>query len=360
MTPFSSTTHPDRYLTAIENLSRKIDFDFCDSKGGTGYVIFGTHKILERRVAVKFYDCVPNVSAEPRQLARFDHPNILAVDDAEAVDETTAFFVTPYCDGGDLDDYLQSKSLSTNTAVDAVMSIATGVSYLHGEGYIHRDLKPQNIFILDGNKPVIGDFGSVVAQDCKGSSISLTKHSLLYRPPEDISGNTFYREGDIYQLGIILFQLLGGYLPYNETHWLNRKEGEEYKNLSAPDNQLFANSILEKKILKNKLLDFSTLPPWTSSKLQRVIRRCTNTDYQQRFDSVSDFRIALHNLKPELRDWKREGDWAICSGTKTQYRAYLGENSRVQKRFKSDWRNVNGFEGDTAEDAVIFISGTIS
>jgi len=125
--------------------------------------------------------------------------------------------MTPFCAAGDLDEVMTGRKFGPVEAVDVLCQLAGGASFLHGSGYLHRDLKPSNVFAVEADRYVIGDFGSVVPLNAQGYAQSLTQHSLLYRPPEVVTTRRSYRESDIYQLGVILFQLLGGQLPYEET-----------------------------------------------------------------------------------------------------------------------------------------------
>ncbi|WP_432444184.1 protein kinase domain-containing protein [Rhizobium leguminosarum] len=107
-------------------------------------------------------------------LAKLEHENILQVYHAAAIDDDYAYFATRFCPDGDLDHLIAKGPIAILRAIDIVMQISAGVSFLHGNNYLHRDLKPLNIF-CDTGKFVVGDFGSVVQCDENGYARTLTR-----------------------------------------------------------------------------------------------------------------------------------------------------------------------------------------
>lgn len=210
---------PDIVKDALRELEKHISFNKVSDKGQNGHVLFGENKVLSRKDVVKLYYWENGDHAEPELLAKLDHPNILKVYHAASIDSDWAYYTTKYCEGGDLDSVLSSGPMNLHRAVNLTMMVASGVSFLHSNGYLHRDLKLENVY-LDGERAVIGDFGSVAPCDAQGYCKTWTRHSLLYRPPEAIVTNEHYKVSDVYQLGLMLFQLLGGLLPYEERDWV--------------------------------------------------------------------------------------------------------------------------------------------
>ena len=172
------------------------------------------------------------------------------------------------------------------------------------KGYLHRDLKPSNVFCVSEDRFVIGDFGSVVARNDQGYAETKTRHSLLYRPPEELAEHRSYEQGDVYQLGLVLFQLLGGRLPYEEAEWLSAKELTKYDALEGVERQLFATGIIEEKIARGKIADLSTLPCWVPSNLVSVVRRCSQTNREKRFESAAALIAKLNNIRGGLPNWR--------------------------------------------------------
>jgi serine/threonine protein kinase len=329
---------PEAIQAKALELSGSIEFNKSITKGANGHVLIGTNKILDRAVVVKFYYWGGGDHAEPALLAALNSDHVLKVFDAAAINEEDAYFMTPFCEGGDLDDELENSKFGPLQAIDVILQIASGLSYLHGSGYLHRDLKPSNIFCASDNKYLIGDFGSVVVQNAEGYAQTLTRHSLLYRPPEELALKRSFRQGDIYQLGMVLFQLLGGYLPYDERVWLTSKQQKLYDAKAGFEQQLYATSAIEDRISKGKVLDFSSLPPWVPKSLMTVIRRACAVDYKKRYAATADFCSILNNLRSKAPDWRIGGD-VVLHRPKKQIRVVSAvKGLLIEKRINGGWR----------------------
>ncbi len=221
---------PPDIKTKLLDLSNTISFTKHIQKGANGYLFFGFNKLLGKKVAVKFVDWSddPDYNTEPGYLASLDCDNVVKIYDATLICDIYACFITPYHSNGDLGDRIRSGDISIRESIDLTIDILSGLSHLHSNGLMHRDLKPENIFISDDNKAVIGDFGSVKKIPEDNIAIPGSRHSLIYRPPESVLSNEYGLLGDIYQVGIVLYQLLGGFLPDVEIDWLNKKQQKEY------------------------------------------------------------------------------------------------------------------------------------
>lgn len=345
---------PDIVKDALRELEKHILFNKVSDKGQNGQVLFGENKVLSRKDVVKLYYWENGDHAEPELLAKLDHPNILKVYHAASIDSDWAFYTTKYCEGGDLDSVLASGPLNLRHAVDLTMMVACGVSFLHSNGYLHRDLKLENVY-LDGERAVIGDFGSVAPCDAQGYCKTWTRHSLLYRPPEAIVTNEHYKVSDVYQLGLMLFQLLGGSLPYEERDWLGVKQQTEYDALvSKCDKGVYATKIIEEKISKGRILHMDTLPIYVPKPLVSFIRTATRVDRNGRHKSVSDFISALNNMQRRIPDWRREGDHIVLYRPKKRIRLLSsGGNFSIEKDLGNGWKRQHGLKPATMRDAVI-------
>jgi serine/threonine protein kinase len=154
---------PKEIRQALKELSKNIQFTKEVEKGCNGYLFFGKNKILGTEVAVKFYywGNDKKYHAEPRNLAAIESDNILAIHAASLIDNDWAYFVTPYCQHGDLDNYIDATTFGNLGAIDLVSGALSGLSYLHANRLLHRDLKPSNIYLNDNKQAIIGDFGSL-------------------------------------------------------------------------------------------------------------------------------------------------------------------------------------------------------
>lgn len=356
--PVDFSILPDSCARVAVELSRRIEFEKIHEKGATGYILIGRNRTLNRRVVVKFYPRRGNSHVEPRLLADLASDHVLKVDDAASIDEEGAYFIAPFCENGDLDDLIQRGNIGIQKSVDFIIDIAKGASFINGKGYIHRDLKPSNIFCDEKNKLIIGDFGSIVRASGDGYADVVSEHTIIYRTPEEISSSRAYVQGDVYQIGILLFQLLGGYLPYDEKSWLNQKELIEYSKLSGYHRQIYANEIIKKKILAGRLLDYGSLPPWCPKSLIAIIRRCCKVDWADRFANVSDLMVKLHNIRSALPDWRLEPIPTLYRNGKKFQIIQKNNNINIERMVGAGvWRAVRTVNPTSLEEAVAISEG---
>ncbi len=352
--PFDLGVLPENVRPTVKRLQEAITFSDNITKGANGFVLIGHNRLLDRMQVVKIYYWGGGLHVEPALLAALESPHVLKVDSAEAIDEDDAFFITRYCAGGDLDDQLALRSFGPREAIDALLQIAAGVSYLHGQGYLHRDIKPSNLFCNDDGSWVIGDFGSVVKMNEHGFASTQSKHSIIYRPPEDFDDNVkYYRQGDVYQLGMVLYQLLGGRLDYDVDCWLTAVQIKHRETLDDIEAQVFAQSCIQRLIQKGKVLDLDTLPPVVPEHLKRLLRSACRLDYNRRPQTVADLISTLNNLRKRTFDWR----WADHSyQLETKQRSFRlvksGEALQVEKRVGGGWKTQHGLRFTDTLEAV--------
>jgi serine/threonine protein kinase len=202
---------PAEVTEELGRLNEHYDAFEENDRGANGYLFFARNRITQQDVAIKFYSGQPGREHdEPRQLATIVSPNVLPILDARHVSEEWAFFVTPRCREGDLDDLIASGP-SIHRGLDVALGVCRGVSAIHANGMLHRDLKPANV-VIEGGVPRIADFGSVKKLAVGCLDTTATRHSVLYRPPESFGSNRYDLKGEVYQLGLVTYQLLGGTL----------------------------------------------------------------------------------------------------------------------------------------------------
>ncbi len=351
--PYDIAALPANLQPIAARLGESITFSDIIEKGANGHILIGHHRLLNRMVVVKFYYWGDGVHIEPATLARLESAHVLKVDHAEAIDKDDAFFITRYCSAGDLDDELATRTFGPVEAIDALLQFGAGVSYLHGEGYVHRDLKPSNLFVTDNGNRVIGDFGSVVQIGEEDSANSLSKHSIIYRPPEDFVGNRFYRQGDIYQLGMVLYQLLGGELPYEIENWLTPQQIAEGRNLDEFDRQAFYNSVVEGRIRKGKILKLDSLQDYVPDALKRVIRKACHLDKDNRYPTAADFLATINNIRRRVFDWRVDDGILTLRDCNRTYRIVPFRNQfHVEKQVAAGWRRQRELTSETRADAI--------
>jgi formylglycine-generating enzyme required for sulfatase activity len=198
-------------------------------RGGMGTVYLAHDTQLERDVALK----IPHFAAgespevahrfyrEARALARFDHPNICPVYDVGQV-AGVPFLTMPHVEGRSLVELVTDPPLPQRQAAEVVCTLARALAEAHARGIIHRDLKPSNVLIKPRRELVIMDFGLARRVEAGDSRLTQTGAILgtpAYMAPEQVVGDIVAQGPgcDIYSLGVILYELLTGRLPFVGT-----------------------------------------------------------------------------------------------------------------------------------------------
>ena len=196
-------------------------------KGGMGSVYLAHDTQLDRQVALKiphFHsddgpDILERFYTEARSAAALSHPNLCPVHDVGELDGI-AYLTMAYIEGRPMSAYVDpEKPLPQRQGAAVVRKLALALQEAHKHGVIHRDLKPDNVMINQRNQPVIMDFG--LARQVKRGDIRLTQTGDLmgtpaYMSPEQVEGDpqAMGTSCDIYSLGVILYELLTGHLPF--------------------------------------------------------------------------------------------------------------------------------------------------
>jgi serine/threonine protein kinase len=312
-----------------------IIIDRYSDTGSNGELYFGLqNNIFKERVALKFYYCGKTdlFHKEPQILRSIEHPNILKVLDAKRISDLHAYFLTPEINGGDLEKYMESHELDTHFCISIVKDILKGLSEMHKSTnrILHRDIKPNNILISNVDQSaIIADFGSIKHIPSKQTSISASRNSMVYRPKESVLHNEYNFQSDIYQTGIVLFQLLGGHFPKSMAGWLSPKElAKSLKIEGSFDKQVFMERIIDNLIVKGKLLNLESLPPYIDKTLKTLIKRATNPDLNKRFSSAAEFFTALAKYKATSINWLKNSD-IILAQKNNGYSYRIIEDNKV-------------------------------
>ncbi len=185
--------------------------------GGFGTVYLAEDTWIDKRVAIK----VPHkqnldfgeLLREPRLLASLNHPNIVTVSTAEKQDGVF-FIVMEYVPGETLETIVVERgALELNVALDYTCQIANAVEHAHRQGVIHRDLRPANVFVTDRGLLKVGDFGTSRFLEIAAHGTTVIG-SPPYMAPEQFEGRAVFAS-DLYSLGITMYQMLTGDLPYD-------------------------------------------------------------------------------------------------------------------------------------------------
>jgi len=258
--------------------------------GGMGEVYRANDSRLNRDVAIKVLSGL--LSADPERMQRFEtearaaaalnHPNILAVYQMGTY-ARVPYLVTELLEGSTLTQILKRGPLPLRKAIQYGVQIAHGLAAAHEKGVIHRDLKPDNVFITKDGRVKIVDFGLAKLVPTQAApthhSPTLTEPGVVlgtagYMSPEQVRGLTVDHRSDIFTFGAILYEMVMGRQTFQRP--------TSADTISA--------------ILNEEPLSISQISPDTPLALERVVRRCLEKNAEQRFQSASDLAFALEAL----------------------------------------------------------------
>src|SRR5713226_4425077 len=196
-------------------------------EGGMGVVYLAERKDLGTEVAIKVLRDAwlsparrERFASEQRTLAQLNHPSIARLYDAATLDDGTPYFVMEYVEGVPLTEYCRTQKCSIEERLRLFRSVCEAVEHAHGHAVIHRDLKPSNILVKSDGSVRLLDFGIAKQLESLDLSVDQTMTGLrlitpAYAAPEQIRGDRVGINTDVYSLGVILFELLTGELPFD-------------------------------------------------------------------------------------------------------------------------------------------------
>ncbi|MEM4725078.1 MAG: serine/threonine-protein kinase, partial [Candidatus Hadarchaeum sp.] len=218
----------------------KVEIQKLLGRGGMAEVYLGRHTTLNRPVAVKVLmshlsqddNLLNRFTAEAQAVAALRHPNIVQVFDFDVIDDRP-YIVMELLDGPSLKDYLRDLRkaggrLPERTIARLIASLASALDYAHARRIVHRDIKPANVILraesgpIDSSKPlssdvepVLTDFGVARIADTGTQTASgVIIGTPAYMSPEQASGRPTDHRSDIYSLGVMLYEMLSGKLPF--------------------------------------------------------------------------------------------------------------------------------------------------
>ena len=254
-------------------------------EGGMANVYLAQDTFLDRKVAVKVLrgdlandeKFIRRFQREAYNASSLSHPNIVEMYDV-GEDNGTYYIVMEYVEGRTLKQLLKKRgNLTTPEVVDIMLQLTDGIAYAHDKYIIHRDLKPQNIMISDDGKIKITDFGIAVAlNSTQLTQTNSVMGSVHYLPPEQASGKGSTIKSDIYSMGIMLFELLTGKLPF---------KGENAVEIAL-------------KHMKDDIPSAKKLNSSVPQSLENIVMRATAKNPKNRYDDVKemydDLKVCLN------------------------------------------------------------------
>ena len=256
-------------------------------EGGMSVVYLCRHRVLDRLVAVKVLHehlsrnekVKERFITEAKLMSKLDHPNVIKVTDFLTFSNRVGF-VMEYIDGRALDDIIGREvgPIPFEKALPIFNQVLDGVAYAHSNGVIHRDLKPSNVLVTSTGVAKITDFG--IAKLLGGGSKTKTGTQLgtiCYMAPEQIvSSKDVDKRADIYSLGLTLYEMLAGRLPFDKE--------EDTTEFSV------MNSIINGNIPDPR--DFYPhIPQWLVS----VVMKACSVNKEDRYNSCEEFQNALNS-----------------------------------------------------------------
>lgn len=272
-------------------LDGKFKLEEVLGRGGMGVVYRGTEKCSGRRVALKMLS--PEVGTDTELAARFrneakaseglDSDYVVRVDASGIAPEGAPYYVMELLEGQPLNRYLaQHGPLGEAQCVDFALQLSLGFAVAHQAGVVHRDVKPENIFIItDGSgaeRVKILDFG--LAKLRAGSTDYVTQAGVLfgtplYMSPEQAIGSPVDERTDIYALGVVLYKMLTGRVPFGGSS--HRDVMHQHVNDRPPRPTLFGIRV--------------------SSELEAVLFKCMRKRPEDRFSSMLEMNAALRAVR---------------------------------------------------------------
>ncbi len=282
-------------------------------QGGMGMVYKARDLRLDRLVALKFLP--PHLDAEESAEQRFlreartasalDHPNICTIYEIGEAEDGRTFIAMAYCDGETLRQRIGRGPVPADETMNIVGQVARGLAEAHARGIVHRDIKPGNIAItLDGTAKIL-DFGiATAAGTTRITQADSTSGTVAYMSPEQVRGDQVDSRTDIWSLGVVMFEMLTGGLPFKGEHA-----------------QVVIFSILNDN--PKKILSLSRVPQTLEPILARALAKDPSLRYQRAEELLSEFPSSAASESPTLTmlaqpkleggaGWTRRHQWPIA------------------------------------------------
>jgi serine/threonine protein kinase/Tfp pilus assembly protein PilF len=254
-------------------------------KGGMGVVYKAEDTKLKRNVAIKFLP--KHISADSEERERFkieaqsaaalSHPNIATIHAIEESDDEM-FIVMEFIDGQELKDRIDAGPLTVDESLDIATQIGKGLQAAHQTGIVHRDIKSANIMLKEDGQVKIMDFGLAKVHGGKQiTKAGTTLGTAAYMSPEQTSGDKVDHRSDIWSLGVLLYEMLTGQLPFKGDY-----------------DQAITYSILNEE--QEPVTGLRTGIPM---EMERIVNKCLQKDPADRYQHADEFIVDLRQLKKE-------------------------------------------------------------
>ena len=263
-------------------------------KGATAVVYLANDPDRGHPVAIKLIRFNEDNAAMSRRLRklfqtegatgrRLDHPNIVKIYDA-VIESDRAWIVMEYVEGTSLEDYCAiNKLLPMHRTIGIIFKCCLALDHAFRQGVVHRDIKPANIMVTADDNPKIADFGLAlnIKKDMNtDSTFVMGVGSPAYMSPEQIKNYPLNQKTDLYSLGVVLFQLLTGRLPYRAAN----------------------QGALVYKIVNMEIPSVCALNPNLPAALDPIIRKALEKDLYSRYRNGAEFAKDLSTVRYQILD----------------------------------------------------------
>ncbi len=263
-------------------------------KGATATVYLCEDPDLQRQVAVKVIKFGSDNAVLSRRMkklfrneklvsGRLKHPNIVEIYDA-VVEEDFAYLVMEYVDGFSLEDHIRiDRLLPMHRVIGIIFKCCMALDSAYRQGIIHRDIKPANIMVMAGDEPKIADFGlalNLSKDQVRDSTFIMGVGSPAYMSPEQIKGYALNQKTDLYSLGVVLYQLLTGRLPFRANN----------------------QATLIYRIINTDPPPVASLNPNIPEGMNPILRKALEKDLYNRYRNGAEFAKDLSTVRFQLVD----------------------------------------------------------
>ncbi|MFQ5651044.1 MAG: protein kinase [bacterium] len=271
-------------------------------EGGMGIVYKAEDTRLERTVALKFLPARltrdegarRRFISEARAASALEHPVICNIHSIEETETGETFICMAHCEGLTLKERIKNGPLPVAEAVDIAIQIAQGLGTTHDQGIVHRDIKPANIIVANTGAVKIVDFGLAKLMGQQLTKPGATMGTTAYLCFEQAQGKAAGPHSDIWSLGVVLYEMVTGQLPFKGEH----------------------EQVVLYSILNEQPEPLATLRPEAPAELQQIVNRCLTKEasrrYEQMHELLADLSLLTNSSAPKTAATKPRAPLAIA------------------------------------------------